>query len=199
VRRHPLVRGGCIVIAGVVGLSLVHHAIDHALDTQRRWGTGRTVVVARHRMEIGAVVAVDDVESASWPAAVIPDNAVTAAPVGRTVVAAIERGEAVVATRLAPDGLMGVAALVPPGWRAVAIPVGPTVVSVHVGDRVDLIAGFDAASTEAGQSPALVVARDASVVAVDDERITVAVRDNDVERVAFAVVAGTVVAALRAT
>ena len=36
-------------------------------------------------------------------------------------------------------------------------------------------------------------------IAVDDQRITVAVRDDDAERVAFAIVAGTVIPALRAS
>jgi hypothetical protein len=82
---------------------------------------------------------------------------------------------------------------------AIAIPVGSAVVALQVGDRVDLIAGFDAASAEGGQSPALTVARDALVVDVDEERVTVAVREADAARVAFAVIAGTVVPALRST
>src|SRR5207249_11886380 len=47
--------------------------------------------------------------------------------------------------------------------------------------------------------PAVVVARDAVVVAIDNEAVTVAVRDTDAARVAFAIVAGTGVPALRAT
>jgi hypothetical protein len=68
-----------------------------------------------------------------------------------------------------------------------------------VGDRVDLIAGFDVASAGADRAPAFTVAENAIVVAVDDRRVTVAVRDVDATRVAFAIVAGTVVPALRAS
>jgi Flp pilus assembly protein CpaB len=122
---------------------------------------------------------------------------VSDSPVGRTAVATIEPGEALVSARLAPDGLRGVAALVPPEWRALAIPIGPTVVALSVGDHVDLIAGFDVGNVNAGQAPAFVVASDAIVVAVDEQRATVAVRERDAARVAFAIVAGTVVPALR--
>jgi Flp pilus assembly protein CpaB len=72
-------------------------------------------------------------------------------------------------------------------------------VALTVGDRVDLIAGFDAASASADQAPAFAVAENAIVVAVDEQRVTVAVREEDATRVAFAIVAGTVVPALRAT
>jgi hypothetical protein len=72
------------------------------------------------------------------------------------------------------------------------------VVTLSVGDHVDLIAGFDVANASTDQAPAFTVARDAVVVAVDDQRVTVAVPGTDVERVAFAIVAGTVVPALRA-
>jgi Flp pilus assembly protein CpaB len=118
---------------------------------------------------------------------------------GRTAVAAVEPDEAVVAARLGPDGATGIVALVPAGWRAVAVPVGPTTVPLRIGDHVDLIAGFDVGSATADSAPALTVAHDALVVAVDDQRVTVAVRSNDTERVAFAIVAATIVPALRAT
>jgi len=199
VRRHPLTRLGAATVGVFVLVALVQHIAAPALVAQRRWGVTRTVVVARHRLEVGDVIDGGDVETEAWPVAVVAPGAVEVEPIGQTVIAAMEPGEAVLSTRLAPDGLHGVAALLPPGWRAVAIPVGPTVVSLSVGDRVDLIAGFDAASATDNQAPAFVVARDALVVAVDEQRVTVAVRDDDAARVAFAVIAGTIVPALRAT
>src|SRR5205823_3602774 len=116
-------------------------------------------------------------------------------PAGRTAIATIEAGEAVLGARVAPDGVHGIAALVPAGWRALAVPVAPTVIALGVGDRVELIAGFDVAGASTDRSPS----RDAIVVAVDDQRVTVAVPEDDAERVAFAIVAGTVVPALRST
>jgi len=78
----------------------------------------------------------------------------------------------VLAGRVAPDGLHGAAALVPAGWRALAIPVAPTVIALEVGDHVDLVAGFDVAQSTTDRSPSLTVARDALVVAVDEQRVT---------------------------
>ncbi|MEY2446858.1 MAG: pilus assembly protein CpaB [Acidimicrobiaceae bacterium] len=198
VRHHPLVRLAAVVVVALVATSVIQRSAAVAIDARRRWGQERTVVVARHRIASGEVVDANAVTTESWPAAVVPNGAVDTSPVGRTVVDTIEPGEAVLASRLAPTGLSGVAALIPAGWRAVAVPVGPAVVTLSVGDHVDLIAGFDVANASTAQAPAFTVARDAVVVAVDDQRVTVAVPGTDVERVAFAIVAGTVVPALRA-
>jgi Flp pilus assembly protein CpaB len=195
-RRLPRrVRRAAIVVCLLISTIAVRHAAAAALDERRQWGETRDVFVARTPIEMGHVVTSDAVTAVRWPRAVVPPDATTVSPVGRTAVATIERGEAVVTTRLAPDGLRGVAALVPSGWRALAIPVGPDVVALRVGDHVDLIAGF----VDTGQSPTLTVARDAVVVDVDEQRVTVVVSDVDAARVAFAIVSGTVVPALRAT
>ena len=199
IRHHPLVRIGTAFVVALIAFSVLQHTAATAVDAQRRWGEQRTIAVARHRIVIGDVIDADAITTQSWPKGVIPAGAIDGSPVGRTVVAAIEPGEAVLAARLAPSGLSGVAALVPAGWRALAIPVGPAVVTLTVGDRVDLIAGFDVSKATADQAPAFTVAHDALVVAVDERRVTVAVRSADAEAVAFAIVAGTVVPALRAT
>jgi len=197
VRHHPLVRAGAVIVLVLLATSVIQRTAASAMDVRRRWGQEHTVFVARHRIAMGDVIEPDAITKESWPAALVPARAIETSPVGRTVVAAIEPGEAVLLARLAPEGLSGLAALVPSGWRALAVPVGPAVVALAVGDRVDLIAGFDAASASTDQAPAFTVAEDAIVVAVDDQRITVAVREDDAARVAFAIVAGTVVPALR--
>jgi Flp pilus assembly protein CpaB len=197
IRHHPLVRFATAAVLVVLAASVIQRTAASAVQARRQWGEERTVVVARHRIALGAVVEADAVTTESWPAALVPAGAAEESPVGRTVIATIEPGEAVIAARLAPDGLRGVAALLPPGFRALAIPVGPSVVALAVGDHVDLIAGFDVASANRDEAPAFTVAEDAVVVAVDDQRVTVAVRDADVVRVAFAIVAGTVVPAVR--
>jgi Flp pilus assembly protein CpaB len=199
VRHHPLVRLTAVVVLVLLAASIIQRTAASAVEARRRWGHDRTVVVARHRIAMGDVVEADAIVTQSWPAGLVPAGAVEGSPVGRTAVATIEPGEAVIVARLAPEGLGGVAALVPSGWRAMAIPVGPTVVALTVGDHVDLIAGFDVASANADEAPAFTVAENATVVAVDDRRVTVAVHESDATRVAFAIVAGTVVPALRAT
>jgi Flp pilus assembly protein CpaB len=197
VRHHPITRWLAAAALVLVSVTIYQRTVADAVEARRRWGEERTVVVARHRIAIGEVVGAEAITTESWPAAVVPAGSVSDSPVGRTAVATIEPGEALIKARLAPDGLSGVAALVPPEWRALAIPVGPTVVTLSVGDHVDLIAGFNAGNATAGEAPAFVVASDALVVAVDEQRATVAVRDRDAARVAFAIVAGTVVPALR--
>jgi Flp pilus assembly protein CpaB len=109
----------------------------------------------------------------------------------------IEPGEAVLAGRLAPDGLRGVAALVPPGWRALALPVGPAALPLSVGDRVDLVAAVGGTDATESQSPSFVLAGNAVVVAVAERSVTVAVRAEDAPRVALGIVTGSVVLALR--
>jgi len=199
-RYHPAARWLALAVLVALAVTVVHRTTAGAADERQQWGATRTIAVARHRIAMGTAIETGDVEPRSWPNAVVPEGAMDVVPTGRTATATIEAGEAVLATRLAPDGVHGVAALVPAGWRALAVPVAPTVLTLAIGDHVDLIAGFDVsgASNHTDRSPSLVVARDAIVVAVDEQRVTVAVPDGDAERVAFAIVAGTVVPALRA-
>lgn len=196
-RYHPAARG--VVLIALVGVlfGVEQHGAAGAAAERHRWGDTRPIAVATRRIAIGETVDGDVAVQRTWPVALVPDGALEAVPLGRTAIATIEPGEAVLASRIAPDGLHGIPALVPPGFRALAVPVAPTVIALSVGDRVDLIAGFDTAGVSGDRSPSLTVARDAIVVAVDDKRVTVAVHGDDVERVAFAIVAGTVVPALR--
>ena len=196
-RYHPAVRWLALAALLALAVTVVHRASASAANERHQWGASRRVAVARHRITMGNVVDDGDVETRWWPVAMVPDGAVDSVPSGRTAAATIERGEAVLAARLAPQGRHGIAALTPDGWRALAVPVAPTVLTLTIGDHVDLIAGFDVGNATTDRSPSLVVARDAIVVAVDEQRVTVAVPDDDAERVAFAIVAGTVVPALR--
>jgi Flp pilus assembly protein CpaB len=157
-------------------------------------------VVARHRLDVGAVVRAGDVTVASWPDALIPRGAVrdVGAVEGRIVVDVIHPDEPVRTERLAPDGLHGVAALVPAGWRALAVPIGSAPLTLSIGDRVDLVAAVPESSTSSA-SPSFVLAANALVVAVDDRAATVAVPADDAPRVALGIATGTVVPALRSS
>jgi Flp pilus assembly protein CpaB len=121
---------------------------DRAEAARAAWGEPVPVVVAVRALEPGDVLTAADVTIESWPPAVLPAGAFDAVPDGRTVTAPIVAGEAVVAARVAPGGLSTVAALLPPGWRAVAIPsagsgFGDGAPPLTVGDRVDVLASFD--------------------------------------------------------
>jgi Flp pilus assembly protein CpaB len=190
-------------IAAIALAAFTGHAIAGAVrdaeSARQQWGTDRGVLVARRRLAIGDTIDAAAIERRSWPEAVVPDSAVRddVDVVGRTVVAAIEPGEALTTGRLAPDGLHGVAALVPLGWRALALPVGPATVPLSVGDRVDLVAAVDPTARSSSNSPAFTVAERAWVVAIDERSITVAVPARDAPAVAFAITTGAVVPVLR--
>lgn len=178
-----------VTVAGQVGKA----------DAQvARYGRLRPVVVATHAVELGSVLRATDIAVRPMPAAFVPEGAMPSADglVGRTVVVPIFPGAAVMAGHLAPDGLEGLAALLPPGARAIAVPAGPETVAVRRGDRVDVLATFD--PPPVGEEPTFPVAEAALVVDVGPEAVAVAVPAEDVRRVAYAVAAGVVTLALTA-
>ena len=180
-----------LTLAGITGL-LVTGVVDAAQARAARFGDLRTVLVTTRAVEAGQVLTAEDVAERSVPAALLPDGVPTTEVAGRAALVPLLAGEVVVDERLAPTGLRGAAALVPPGARAIAIPAAGA--PVAIGDRVDLIATFDDGSAE----PAFAVAEGATVVAVDDdaEVVTVAVVAADAPRVAYALAAGVVTIAL---
>jgi pilus assembly protein CpaB len=102
------------------------------------------LVVAAKDLEIGRVLKEDDVKLADWPGGV-PLGAVVKVQdlVGRGVIAPIYEKEPVLETRLAPRGAGGgLASMIPPGMRAVAIRVNDVAGVagfVTPGTRVDVL------------------------------------------------------------
>jgi Flp pilus assembly protein CpaB len=155
-------------------------------------GPMRSVPVVVRPVEVGDVVGADDVRVERRPASTVPDDVVGAA--GSVALAPLVPGEVLVASRLAPTGLRGAAALLPSGMRALSVPAGPAGrPPAAVGDRVDVLA------TDADLTTA-VVAEAALVLAVDDESdaVTIAVPAGDAPAVASAIAGGTVTLALTA-
>ncbi len=102
------------------------------------------IVLATRDMEVGTVLKEEDVKLADWPGA-LPAG-VAAKPqdvVGRGVITPIYAKEPVIESRLAPKGAGGgLAAMIPPGMRAVAVRVNEVVgVAGFVvpGMRVDVL------------------------------------------------------------
>jgi Flp pilus assembly protein CpaB len=118
-----------------------------------------------------------------WPEAVVPAGALVDSPVGQVATATLVPGEAVVAARVAPDGVRGPAALLAPGHRAVAVPTAPGTPPLAVGDRIDVV------SVDGDPS---VVATDAVVVDVGDHAVTVGVPPGDAPAAAAAAASGAV-------
>ena len=178
--RRPLPRLLLAAVLGLVTALVVHGRVAEA----DRWGPTRRVPVVARAVAAGTVLGADDVRTAVVPAAVLPDANVATSPVGHVALVALAAGEVLLASRVAPG--TGLAGLVPPGRRAVAVPRSPATPAVSVGDRVDVVGG-DATG---------VVAPGASVVAVDDRSVTVAVPAATAPRLAVAVLGGQVSLAL---
>lgn len=102
------------------------------------------IALANRDLEVGTVLKEDDIKVADWPGAV-PVGATTKTQdlVGRGVTTTIYAKEPVIESRLAPKGAGGgLAAMIPPGMRAVAVRVNEVVgVAGFVvpGMRVDIL------------------------------------------------------------
>ena len=114
-------------------------------------------------------------------------------PIGRTVVAPVERGEILVAARVADNDVL------PAGTRGVAIPFDDGHLRLDIGDRVDVIAVFDPTDVFDGGPPAFVLAANALVTDTSDTAATVAVPTVDTPRIALAMRQGAVVLVLSST
>lgn len=186
--RHPIPWWVAAALLAAITTVTVGRLTSAAADERARWGEARPVVVAARDHEAGERVRG---EVRLLPAALVPAGALAELPAGATTVTELDAGEIVLARRLAPDGLSLVAARLPDGTRGVAVPHGIAPLPVEVGDRVDVLASFEADT--------LVVAAGATVVAVDDDAVTVAVAEADAPAVAYAVNAGAVTMALSGT
>ena len=102
------------------------------------------VVLAAHTLEVGTVLKEEDIKLTPWPG-IVPQGAILKAQdvVGRGVITPIYEKEPLIESRLAPKGAGGgLAAMIPPGLRAVAIRVNEVVgVAGFVvpGMRVDVL------------------------------------------------------------
>ncbi len=196
--RSPFAYWAAVVALAAFTASTIAGQLDRAGAHEARYGRLQPVVTAARPVEVGTVLRSADVVVRSMPAAFLPEGALgaTGEVVGRTVVVPLFRGTPVVAGQLAPDGLEGLAALLPAGGRAVAVPTGPASVALRRGDWVDVLVTFD--PPPAGEDPTFPVAEAALVVDVGPEAVAVAVGAAEALRVAYAVAAGVVTLVLTA-
>lgn len=193
--RHPIVplpsrRTVVVVTLALLAAVIVGRMVVRAATTAESLGTTLPVWVAVADVDAGEVIAADDVTRTRWPKAFVPAAAVADDPTGLTVRADVVRGEVVVGDRVAEHG-SGPVALIPSGWRGVAVPTFGTAPPLHPGSQVDVVAVVDP-SVSGGRGPVLV--DDAVVVHVDEsgDTVTVAVPADDVAVLAAAQVAGVV-------
>jgi hypothetical protein len=176
--RRSLALRWLAVAAGAALVAVESASVGAAARAERdRWGEAVPVAVALAPLGPGDVIGAGDVAVELRPLAVVPDGALTTAPLGRTVVADVLAGEVLVEARAPASGL------VPAGWVAIAVPTSPAP-PLEPGDRVDVLAPD-------------VVAEDAVVVHVDDDAVTIAVPERDAPAVAEAATVAFVVLALK--
>jgi pilus assembly protein CpaB len=141
-------------IAGTIAL-LFYKAIVGRLSSEPKTVTSQVLVAARE-LGVGTLIRDVDVKMAPWPGA-IPKGAALKKEdlIGRGVIANIYQDEPILDSRLAAVGAgAGLAAIIPPGMRAVAMRVNEVIgVAGFVvpGQRVDvLISGNPPGSTGMG-------------------------------------------------
>lgn len=145
-RRLPprAVRFGALALACGAIASLLVLRQEREL-TALRAATGEPVPVVRAARDLarGTVLAAGDLTVALVPVAFAPPGAAADAEevVGRVVLTDLDAGEAVTATRLGTRA-GPIAAQVPAGFRAFAIPVAVPDGALRSGDRVDVIGAF---------------------------------------------------------
>ena len=178
-------------VAALVLVGTTVRSLWAAESARAAWSTTTAVVVATRDLPVGTVLDADDLDVVGLPDAVVPDDAAPGDPsalVGATVRSPILAGEAIAAARLGASGLGPTAALLPPGWRGVAVPLGAAPPLVP-GDRVQLVA---VVGGPGAAGPASVVADRGEVLTVDGDTLTVAVPDEEVTDVVAAVAQGLV-------
>ena len=133
-----------ISVAFALAAALVMRAYARRIDVARPdGGPPMTVVAAAGDIARGAVLTEDTLEVVTVPSRFAPPGAMRdlARATGRVVTADIAAGEIITQLRLAGADSGPTAALVPPGMRAVEVPVAGAV-GVKPGGLVDVIATF---------------------------------------------------------
>jgi pilus assembly protein CpaB len=142
------------VVASVASLMLYRLLLNRPQSAKAAQTTVQLVLATRD-IEVGTVLKEEDVKLSDWPGA-IPAGAAAKAQdvVGRGVIAPVFAREPVIESRLAPKGAGGgLAAMIPPGMRAVAIRVNEVVgVAGFVvpGMRVDVLISGNKPGADSG-------------------------------------------------
>lgn len=195
-RRRPRHRRALVIgLAVLCGLAVMT-VVRRAEESAAAWGARVSVLVATRDLAAGAVLDAGNTRVDHHPEPLVPDGAVRALPDDGRLAEPVYAGEVVREERLAPGRLSEVAARVPSGTRAMAIPVEPgQAPALGVGDRVDVLVALPPEMAGAGP-PGFALATDVLVVDVGDAAVTIAVPTDTAPRVAVAFGAGAVTLAL---
>lgn len=133
-RRFVSVLFFAVVVAAVASSAVYFLVVTNLQAASRKPKLTQKRLVAAHTLEVGALIQEPDLRLVPT-SETLPPNAIEDAKgaIGRGVIATIFEGEPIMSGRLAPVGAgAGLAALIPPGQRAVALKV----------DEVVGVAGF---------------------------------------------------------
>ena len=195
-RRRPRHRqalvAGLALLCGVTVMGVV----QRAEGARAAWGEGVPVLVATRDLGPGDRLDGGNTRIDRRPAPVVAEGALDRLPADGRLTAAVFAGEAVLRARLAPGGLSPIAARVPTGTRAMAVPTDAgTVPALAVGDRVDVLVALPAEAAGAGP-PGFALTTDVLVVDVTEVAVTIAVPVATAPRLAVAFGTGAVSLAL---
>jgi Flp pilus assembly protein CpaB len=186
------------VAAAVLALGTAQAVAGDLASLHRRaeeLGPASPVVVAVRDLVLGATLRPGDVQVRRLheppPGAIDASGGAT----GRVVVVPVLAGSPVLRRHLAPPGRSGLAAVVPPGMRAVRVHVEPEW-RLPAGSVVDVLAGGDPAGLLPGAEPARTVAEGAIVLAGAAREVTLLVSVEGARRLASAAAAGPLTLAL---
>ena len=195
-RRRPRLRNGLVVAIALLCGATVARTVQAADRTRASWGGSTSVLVVTDDLAAGDRLDQSNTKVVGRPEPLVPDGALTSLPADARAAAAMYAGEVVREERLAPTGASALTARLPPGARAMAIPVEPgTTPPVVVGDLVEVLValGPDAAG---GGPPGFALASGVPVIDVTEAAITIAVGDDVAPRLAVAFGQGAVTLAV---
>jgi Flp pilus assembly protein CpaB len=195
-RRRPRLRAALVGVAALgIGLS-VATAVRRAERAEAAWGATQAVVLVTDDLAAGDLVTDARTDRVERPAAVLAPGALATVPDGARVTSEVHAGEVLLERHLAPLGATALAARLPAGTRAVAIPAEPgTTPPLASGDLVDVLVALAPEAAGTGP-PGFTLTERALVIEVSEVAVTVAVPADDAPRVAVALAQGAVTLAL---
>ncbi len=128
-----------LALATIFGLAAGYSALRYlnerpSVVTASSGGETVLVVLASRDLALGTVLEDADLRVVEWPAGAVPVGFAGSKEelVGRSLITNVQANEAILATKLADSGLLGIIPLIPTGMRALSIAV----------DQVVGVAGF---------------------------------------------------------
>ncbi|MDE0652544.1 MAG: SAF domain-containing protein [bacterium] len=188
--RHPLVYWSAVALLVVASVAAATRQSDRQRDFEAAYGELRQVPVAAGLIRPGEPLDAGSVQWEARPAAAVPPGTAGDLADGAVAAAAIYPGEVVHTERVAGLG-GGLSSRLAPDVAAVSVPTTYGVPPVRPGDSVSLVAVFDSFATDSAPV-AQTVAHHATVLDLDEEAVTVAIRASELEATVSALVWGAV-------